>query len=136
MRWTMSVKVTRIDGGKFKAEADGFEVLSGRVDEKSEPVGMSPGRLMAVSLGLCSAFHVAAYLRQRKIDAVGLSLGVEVKNEVNPSRASEFKITINVGAELNGKQLEGLMEEVGRCYVGNTMRNAPSISYEVRAEPS
>jgi hypothetical protein len=57
-------------------------------------------------------------------------------NEVNPSRASEFRITIDVGAELDGKQLEGLMEEVGRCYVGNTMRNAPKISYEVRAKPS
>ena len=120
----------------FRAEVDGFEVLSGRVDGESEPVGMSPGRLMAVSLGLCSAFHAAAYLRRRKIDAVGISLGVEAKNEVNPSRASEFKITIDVGAELDGKQLEGLMEDVGRCYVGNTMRNAPKISYEVRAKPS
>jgi len=132
----MSVKITRVEGGVFRAEVDGFEVLSGRVDGESEPVGMSPGRLMAVSLGLCSAFHAAAYLRRRKIDAVGISLGVEAKNEVNPSRASEFKITIDVGAELDGKQLEGLMEDVGRCYVGNTMRNAPKISYEVRAKPS
>jgi len=132
----MSVKVTRIEGGKFKAEVDGFEVLSGRIDDKNPPVGMSPGRLMVASLGLCSAFHVAAYLRRQKIDAVDLSLGVEAKNEVNPSRASEFRITINVGAELSGKQLEGLMEYVGRCYVGNTMRNAPKISYEVRAKSS
>jgi uncharacterized OsmC-like protein len=131
----MSVKVTRIEGGKFKAEADGFEVLSGRIDDKNPPVGMSPGRLMVASLGLCSAFHVAAYLRRRKIDAVGLSLGVEAKNEVNSSRASEFRITISVGAELGVKQFEGLMEEVGHCYVGNTMRNAPKISYEVRAKP-
>jgi uncharacterized OsmC-like protein len=132
----LSVKITRVEGGVFRVEADGFEVLSGRVDGESEPVGMSPGRLMAVSLGLCSAFHVAAYLRRYKIDAEGLSLGVEAENEVNPSRASEFRITIDVGAELDGKQLEGLMEDVGRCYVGNTMRNAPKISYEVRAEPS
>ena len=131
----MSVKVTRIEGGKFKAEVDGFEVLSGRIDDKNPPVGMSPGRLMVASLGLCSAFHVAAYLRRQKIDAVGLSLGVEAKNEVNPSRASEFRITISVGAELGVKQFEGLMEEVGHCYVGNTMRNAPKISYEVRAKP-
>jgi uncharacterized OsmC-like protein len=130
----MSVKITRVEGGVFRAEANGFEVLSGRVDEKSEPVGMSPGRLMAVSLGLCSAFHVAAYLRRQKIAAAGLTLGVETKNAVNPSRASEFRITIDVGAELDGKQLEGLMEEVGRCYVGNTMRNAPKISYDVRAK--
>jgi uncharacterized OsmC-like protein len=99
----MSVKVTRIEGGKFKAEADGFEVLSGRIDDKNPPVGMSPGRLMVASLGLCSAFHVAAYLRRQKIDAVGLSLGVEAKNEVNSSRASEFRITISVGAELGVK---------------------------------
>jgi uncharacterized OsmC-like protein len=132
----MSVKITRIDGGVFRAEADGFEVLSGRIDEKSEPVGMSPGRLMAVSLGLCSAFHAASYLRRQKIAVASLALEVEMKNVGNPSRASDFKITVDVGAELDDGQLEGLMEEVGRCYVGNTMRSASRISYEVRTRPS
>jgi uncharacterized OsmC-like protein len=132
----MSVKITRIDGGVFRAEADGFEVLSGRIDEKGEPVGMSPGSLMAVSLGLCSAFHAASYLRRQKIAVASLALEVETKNAGNPGRASDFKITVDVGAELDDGQLEGLMEEVGRCYVGNTMRNAPRISYEVRTRPS
>jgi uncharacterized OsmC-like protein len=131
----MSVKITRVEGGVFRAEADGFEVLSGRVDDESELTGMSPGRLMVVSLGLCSAFHAASYLRRQKIAAAGLTLGVETKNAVNPSRASEFRITIDVGVELDGKKLEGLMEEVGHCYVGNTMRNAPKIRYEVRVKP-
>ncbi len=132
----MSVKITRIDGGVFRAEADGFEVLSGRIDEKSEPVGMSPGRLMAVSLGLCSAFHAVSYLRRQKIAVASLALEVETKNAGNPSRALDFKITVDVGTELDDGRLEGLREEVGRCYVGNTMRNAPRISYEVRTRPS
>jgi len=28
------------------------------------------------------------------------------------------------------------MEEGGRCYVGNTLRNAPKISHEVRVKSS
>lgn len=136
MRWTMSVKVTRIEGGKFKAEVDGFEVLSGRIDDKNPPVGMSPGRLMVASLGLCSAFHVASYLRRNRIEAKSLVLDVEAKNEEGPRRVSEFRITVEVGTELSAEQVKGLLAELRRCYVGNTMRNAPKISYEVRAEPS
>ena len=85
----MSVKITRVDGGVFRAEADGFEVLSGRVDKRSKSVGMSPGRLMAVSLGLCSAFHAATYLRWQKIAVDSLTLEVETRNSEKPSRASD-----------------------------------------------
>jgi len=132
----MSVKITRVEGGVFRAEADGFEVLSGRVDAEGEPAGMSPGRLMVASLGLCSAFHAASYLRRNRIEAKNLILDVEAKNEEGPRRASEFRITVEVGTELSAEQVEGLLAELRWCYVGNTMRNAPKISYEVRAEPS
>lgn len=136
MRWTMSVKVTRIEGGKFKAEVDGFEVLSGRIDDENPPVGMSPGRLMVASLGLCSAFHAASYLRRNRIEANDLVLNVEAKNEEGPRRASELRITVEVGAELSAEQVKGLLAELRRCYVGNTLRSGPKIGYEVKTGSS
>ena len=128
----MSVKITRLDGDQFKAESDGFEVLSGRLDEQTPPIGMSPGKLMVASLGLCCAFHAAWYLKRHNIEATSLQLKVDTMNEKAPSRASEFNIEIKVGAELDQKQVDGLLAEVKRCYVGNTMSGMPRFIYEIK----
>ena len=37
----MTVRMTRLEGMKSKAEYDGLEVISGRVDRESKPEGMS-----------------------------------------------------------------------------------------------
>ena len=128
----MTVKITRLDGGQFKAEADGYTVLSGRLNEQAPPIGMSPGKLMAASLGLCSAFHANRFLKRQKIEANSLQIEVDATNDKEPSRASLFKIIVKVGANLDAKQVEGLLAEVKRCYVGNTMRGMPRFSYEIK----
>jgi uncharacterized OsmC-like protein len=128
----MSVKITRLEGDQFRAESDGFEVLSGRLDEQTPPIGMSPGKLLAASLGLCCAFHVAWYLKRHNLEAISLQLKVDVINDKAPSRASEFNIEIKIGAELNQKHKDGLLNEVKRCYVGNTLRGMPWFNYEIK----
>ena len=42
----MSLKITQIEGHKFKAEYKGIEIVSGRVNPGSAYEGMSPGALM------------------------------------------------------------------------------------------
>jgi uncharacterized OsmC-like protein len=128
----MTVKITRLDGDQFRAESDGYEVLSGRLDEQTPPIGMSPGKLMVASLGLCSAFHAAWYLKRQKIEASSLLIEVDETNEKEPSRALGFNITIKVGANLDSRQVDGLLAEVKRCYVANTMRGLPRFNYEIK----
>jgi len=128
----MTVKITRLEGDQFKAEADGYAVLSGRLNEQTPPIGMSPGKLMVASLGLYGAFHAARFLKRQKIEAMSLQIEVDVTNDKEPSRASVFNIVVNVGAKLDAKQVEGLLAEVKRCYVGNTMRGTPRFSYEFK----
>jgi uncharacterized OsmC-like protein len=129
----MPVKITRTEGDQFVAESDGFKVLSGRLSDTSPPVGMSPGKLMVASLGLCSAFHVAWFLKRNKIEASSLEIEVDATNDKEPSRAAGFMITVKVGAALDVKQREGLLTEIRRCYVGNTMRGNPRFSYEIKS---
>ncbi len=129
----MTVKITRLDGDQFRAESDGYEVLSGRLDEQTPPIGMSPGKLMVASLGLCSAFHAAWYLKRQKIEATSLQVEVDDMNEKEPSRALGFNITVKVGANLDPKQVEGLLAEVRRCYVANTMKGLPRFNYEIKS---
>ncbi|MGD0802612.1 MAG: OsmC family protein [Candidatus Bathyarchaeia archaeon] len=129
----MTVKITQLEGNQFRAESDGYEVISGRLDEQTPPIGMSPGKLMVASLGLCSAFHAAWYLKRQKIEATSLQIDVDDMNEKEPSRASGFNITVKVGAKLDARQLEGLLAEMKRCYVANTMRGLPRFSYEIKS---
>ena len=128
----MTVKITRLEGDQFKAESDGYEVLSGRLDEQTPPIGMSPGKLMVASLGLCSAFHAVWYMKRQKIEASSLQIEVDDMNEKEPSRALGFNITVKVGAKLDSGQVEGLLAEVKRCYVANTMRGLPRFNYEIK----
>ena len=129
----MTVKITRLDGDQFRAESDGYEVLSGRLDEQTPPIGMSPGKLMVASLGLCSAFHAAWYLKRQNIEATSLQIEVDDMNEKEPSRALGFNITVKVGAKLDPRQVEGLLAEVRRCYVANTMKGLPRFNYEIKS---
>ena len=128
----MSVKITRIGGEAFRAEADGFEVLSGRIDEQTPPSGMSPGRLLAASLGLCSGIHASWFLKRNGIEASTIQIKVDAMNDKEPSRAAELSVEIRVGANLSPKQVEGLMAEMRRCYVGNTLRSAPRLTYTIK----
>ena len=123
----MSVQVTPIEGLKLRAEYDSLEVISGRVDEDTPPGDMSPGKLMAAALGLCTGMHVAGYLRRHKIPEEGFEVTVDQINSENPRRSGSFTVTIRVRAELTEEQRRGLMAEADRCYVGNTLRSGASV---------
>ncbi len=129
----MTVKVTRTEGDSFRAESEGFVVLSGRLSEQTPPIGMSPGKLMVASLGLCSAFHAQMWLKRNSVEATRLEVEVDETNDKEPSRAAGFLITLKVGARLDQRQYEALLAEVKRCYVGNTMRGLPRFSYEIKS---
>jgi uncharacterized OsmC-like protein len=129
----MGIKITRIDGLKLKAEIDGFEIVSGRVDENTAPEGPAPGRIMVASLGLCVGLYAAHYLKRHSISDEGLTVDIEAFDASNPSRASEFEIIVNVKAKLSEEAKAGLLASVSRCYVGNTLKTTPEISYSINA---
>lgn len=124
----MTVRITQIAGKKLKAESEGLEVISGRVNEDTPPGGMSPGKLMAAALGMCTGMHVVSYLKRHNIDHQGFELTVENINASNPERCGEFTTNIKLNAELSEKQRKGLLEDVNRCYVGNTLKGTPEIN--------
>ena len=82
----MTVKITQIEGWKLQAEADGFTVISGKPDLDSPAEGMSPGRLMEASLGLCTGLHLVSYMKKHEIEHNGFEITMENTNEKNPSR--------------------------------------------------
>jgi uncharacterized OsmC-like protein len=131
----MSVKVTQIEGTKLRAESEGLEIISGRVGPDAPAEGMSPGRLIAASLGLCTGMHVVGYMNHRGIPYRGFEITMEQTNAENPRMCSAFTVTISVQADLTEKQRRDLMAEANRCYVGNTLRGNPEIKLRLKAEP-
>lgn len=124
----MSVKITQIEGHKFKAEYKGVEIISGRVNPSSTYEGMSPGTLMTASLGLCTAMHVKTYLNKEDIEYGGITVSLSNKYERVPTRTVEFTLDIEVDGDLTEEQRDGVIEEANRCYVGNTMKGGPKIN--------
>lgn len=128
---SMSVVVTRLEGMKFKAEADGFEVVSGRVREGAPLEGMSPGRLLTASLGLCIAMTIAGYCEERGIKADSLKVVVTAKTDKAVGRAVAFDVEINMGGPLTEEERMWVLEATQRCYVLKTLQGSPSITYRL-----
>ena len=124
----MTVKITQIEGWKLQAEADGFTVISGKSDIDAPYEGMSPGRLMAASLGLCTGMHLVSYMKKHNIQHNGFEITMDTTNERRPSRCTQFTTNIKIKGKLNDETIEGLLEEAGKCYVGNTIKGAPSVN--------
>ena len=124
----MSLKVTQVEGGLFKAEYRGAEVIAGRVDPDSPYVGISPGNLMVAALGMCNGVYVEDYLRREGIEYDSLEITVDRKYERDPPRATEFDIQIDLRGELSEEERKGALEVARRCYVGNTFEGTPKIN--------
>ena len=130
----MVVKISRITGLKLKVEVEGFEIVSGQIDDKSPKEGPSPGSLMAASLGLCAGLYAGWYLKRHNIPDEGLTVEVDTLDEKEPSRVGTFNVRVNLKADLSPEARVGLLASVNRCYVGNTLKGNPDINYELNVE--
>ena len=131
----MVIIVTRVSGTKLKAQINGFEVISGQVDEKTPPEGPSPSRIMVASLGLCAAHYAAWYLKRHNIQDEGLTVDVDAREARDPSRVAIFNVRLNLKAILTEEERVGLLSSVSRCYVGNTLKGNPEINYDLNLNP-
>ena len=130
----MPVKITQIKGWKLKAEADGFTVISGKQELDSPYDGMSPGTLMAASLGLCTGMHLVSYMQKNDIKNDGFEINIETTSGKNPNRCTDFTTNIKLKASLSEEEKKGILEEAGKCYVGNTIKTTPSININLQCD--
>ena len=130
----MPVKITQIKGWELKAEADGFTVISGKPDLDSPAEGMSPGTLMAASLGLCTGMHLVSYMQKNNIENDGFEINVETVSGKNPNRCTNFTTNIKLNACLSEEEKKGILEEAGKCYVGNTIKTTPSVNIKLQCD--
>ena len=130
----MVVKITRINGLKLKAEVEGFEIISGQVDETSPREGPSPSSLMIASLGLSAGLEAVWYLKRYNTPDNGLTVWVETLDLEDPDKGRRFRVKVDVKADLSEEARASLLASINDCYVGKTLRGSPEISYELNIE--
>ena len=127
----MVAEITQIEGWLLEAKAEGFKVVSSKRDKKGAPEGLSPGRLMAASLGLCTGMHLVSYPRKK-----GLPHRFKIRvSQGNPSRCSKFHLEVELGQPLGPQEAEELLEEASKCYVANTLLGKPEIELSLTPTP-
>ncbi len=128
----MSLKISQIEGWKFKADLSGVTLISGQETRDSDYTGLSPGKLMTAALGMCTGMHAVSYLKENDVQYSDLEISMKTKGAGSPARYGDFYMDISVKTDLSDEQYKGLIEECNRCFVGNTLKNSPEINIKVR----
>jgi uncharacterized OsmC-like protein len=128
----MEVLVEHLGAVQFEIRARGHVIAcdqpleSGGFDE-----GMTPPELMLASLGSCAGYYAAQYLRKHNLATEGTVVKVSAEKEKNPARMENFQIEVQVAAELDDKQRQGVEEAVHHCLIHNTLLHSPKIHLDV-----
>jgi len=128
----MSMKITRIEGFKFKTEYRGFEVISDvPIPIDHEPEGISPGALMMAALGTCAGSRLVDQMNKRGWEAGSVEVTVKYKSNKELRTAISFDLGIKLEADLTEDQRKEIFEEAKICFVANTLKGAPEINYSL-----
>jgi len=95
--------------------------------------GMTPPELLLASLGSCAGFYAAIYLRKHKLAEQGTRVRVSADKLTNPARIDNFRIEVDVPADLDQKHRDGLEQAVHHCLIHNTLLHPPVITIDIKS---
>ena len=130
----MEVRVEHLGAVQFEIKARQHTIVSDQpVDSGGFDEGMTPPELLLASLGSCAAFYAAQYLRKNKLANEGTVVRVTAEKAKDPARLDNFRIALEIPAELSPKDLDGVEQSVHHCLIHNTLLHPPKISLEIKA---
>lgn len=130
----IELSVEHLGDMQFEMETRGHRIISdqpassGGYDE-----GMTPPELLLASLGSCAGFYAAEYLRSRNLAPKGTRIRVTADKVKGPARLDNFRIDVEVPAELSEADHAGIERAVHRCLIHNTLLHPPTITLDVRS---
>ena len=128
----MEVRIEHLGGVQFEIKARQHSVVADQPAENGGfDEGMTPPELLLASLGSCAGFYAAQYLRKHKLSSEGTVVRVTADKAKDPARLDNFRIEVEVPAELTAEHRKGVSESVHHCLIHNTLLHAPKISLEV-----
>ena len=128
----MSMRISRIEGLKFKTEYRGFEVITDvPIPIDHEPEGISPGALMMAALGTCAGSRLVDQMNKRGWEVGDVEVTVKMRTNKELRIATGFDLDIKLEADIAEEQREEIFEVAKLCFVANTLKDAPEISYSL-----
>jgi putative redox protein len=129
----MELIVKHLENVKFAVQARGHEVVCDQpLDNAGMDAGMTPPEFLLASLGTCSGFYAAQYLRTRSLSTEGLEVRVSAEKALGPARLASFQIDVSV-PKIEERHREGVLRAVKSCLIHNTLLNSPVIGIAVNA---
>lgn len=130
----MEIRVEHLGAVQFEIKARQHTIVSDQPTENGGfDEGMTPPELLLASLGSCAAFYAAQYLRKNKLATEGTIVRVTAEKAKDPARLENFRIALEIPAELSPKDLEGIEQSIHHCLIHNTLLHPPKISVEIKA---
>ena len=129
----MEIQVEHLGAVQFEIKARQHTIV---VDQPSEnggfDEGMAPPELLLASLGSCAGFYAAEYLKKHQLATEGTLVRVTAEKAKDPPRLDDFRIAVEVPAELSDKDREGIEQAVHHCLIHNTLLFSPKIWIDVK----
>jgi uncharacterized OsmC-like protein len=130
----LEVSVEHLGAVQFEVKTRGQSLVSDQPEANGGfDEGMTPPELMLASLGSCAGFYAVDYLKRQNISVQGTRVRVTAEKAKNPARLDDFRIEVEVPAELSEAHRKGVEEAVHRCLIHNTLLHPPKIELEVKS---
>jgi len=130
----MQVSIEHLGDVQFEIKARQHVIASDQPEENGGfDEGMTPPELLLASLGSCAGFYAAMYLRKHKLADFGTRVRVTADKKKDPPRIDDFRIFVDVPAELPPNHLAGIERAVHQCLIHNTLLHSPTISIEIKS---
>lgn len=94
--------------------------------------GMTPPELLMAALGTCAGFYAVEYLKKFNLPSASTRVRVTAEKAKAPARLDDFRIEVEVAAELSEQHREGVERAVHHCLIHNTLMNPPKITLEIK----
>jgi uncharacterized OsmC-like protein len=130
----IEVNVEHLGAVKFEVKARKHTIAcdqppeNGGLDE-----AMTPPELLLASLGTCAGFYAAQYLKKFNLPTEAIRVRVTADKEKGPARLDNFRIEVEVAAELSAEHRAGVERSVDHCLIHNTLLNPPKIALEIKS---
>ena len=131
----MEITVEYLGSLQFEIKARNHSIICDQpLEDGGFDEGATPPELLLASLGSCSAFYAAQYLRKHKLAGEGSRVRVTCDKVKTPvPRLTNFVIEVDALVELTDEHRKGIRDAVEHCLVHNTLLHAPKITLKVES---
>ena len=132
----MRVELEQQAGKRLVATgADGRLVIDDLSTDGGPGDGWRPTELLLAGLGGCMMGTMLNFATNQGIPVTGVSMVLTDETADSPKRVSDITITMVIEGDVDERQLASLERVAGKCKVGNTLAESPSVHFRVE-QPS